>query len=104
MDVMLMDVPTVRGDAPAVVEPVCPAVFEAAAIVEAEWIRLRRSSAPVHHATCGLRARLRSRRRVRTVVTTMPTSHPLTAQHGRLRPRRPVGAVWARERSPPIWS
>ncbi|WP_205866305.1 hypothetical protein [Mycobacterium sp. IS-1264] len=101
---MLMDVPTVRGDAPAVVEPVCPAVFEAAAIVEAEWIRLRRSSAPVHHASCGLRARLRSRRRVRTVVTTMPTSHPLTAQHGRLRPRRPVGAVWARERSPPIRS
>lgn len=100
----MMDVPTVRGDAPAVVEPVCPAVFEAAAIVEAEWIRLRRSSAPVHHATWGLRARLRSRRRVRTVVTTMPTSQPLTAQHGRLRPRRPVGAVWARERSPPIRS
>lgn len=44
---MLMDIAT---------EPVCPAVIEAAAIAEAEWMRLRPPGGPVGHMACELPA------------------------------------------------
>lgn len=86
----------------SVVEPVCPAVDEAAAIVEAEWMRLTRPSEPARHPTGELPAPRRSTRRTRTLARTAPTRSECPP-HARVRRARwPVSPVWARERSPPV--
>ncbi|WP_156737964.1 hypothetical protein [Mycobacterium scrofulaceum] len=84
-----------------VVEPGCPALSEAAAIVEAEWIRLRRASEPARHPTCELPSARRCRRRAVTTVSTDPTGTALSTRARGRRTRWPVSLVWARERSPP---
>ena len=86
---MLMDI---------AVEPVCPAVIEAAAIVEAEWMRLR---PPGGHVVCELPAPSQCRHRPRNVVTTKPRPPARPSRSAELRLRWPVHTVWARERSPP---
>ena len=89
---MLMDI---------AVEPVCPAVIEAAAIVEAEWMRLRPPGGPGGHVVCELPAPRTARRPPRTVVTIKPRPPARPCRSAELRLRWPVRAVWARERSPP---
>jgi hypothetical protein len=83
------------------VEPACAAIREAAAIVEAEWMRLRRPSVPVRYPNCELPAARRERRRTSTLVSIAPTrvrrSTPPRAADGRW----PASLVWARQRSPP---
>ncbi|WP_139273302.1 hypothetical protein [Mycobacterium paraffinicum] len=85
----------------SVVEPGCPALSEAAAIVEAEWIRLRRPSEPARHPTCELPSARRCRRRTGTIVCTEPTGAVPSARVRGHEPRWAVSPVWARERSPP---
>ncbi|ORV81784.1 hypothetical protein AWC11_24850 [Mycobacterium interjectum] len=99
--VMLMGLDPLSKQQVTVAAPVCPALIEAAAIVEAEWMRLRPSSGPVRHVTRELPAPVRGRRRPHTVVTTKPTPRPGPTRRGELRIRWPVPRVWARERSPP---
>jgi hypothetical protein len=95
VDVVLMGVTSV-------VEPACAAISEAAAIVEAEWMRLRRPSVPVRYPKCELPAARRGRRRTTTLVSIAPTrvrcSTPPRATDGRWL----VSLVWARQRSPPL--
>ncbi len=79
----------------------CPALFEAAAIVEAEWMRLRPSGRPARRVTCELPAPQRGRRPAHTLVTTKPRPRRRPTRDGELRVRRPARTVWARERSPP---
>ncbi|WP_156736834.1 hypothetical protein [Mycobacterium sp. E3298] len=85
----------------SVVEPGCPALCEAAAIVEAEWIRLRRPSGPARHPTCELPSVRRRRRRTGTIVSTEPTDTACSTHARGRRTDWPVSLVWARERSPP---
>lgn len=95
VDVMLMGVTSV-------VEPVCPAMTEAAAIVEAEWIRLRRPSEPARHPVCELPSARRCPPRTNTMVArdSRPTKcSPRTRRHV---DRCPISLVWARQRSPPV--
>ena len=94
VDVVLMGVTT--G-----VEPACPALSEAAAIVEAEWMRLSRPSEPVRPPGEFPAAR-RCRRRRSTMVSTESTRAGRTTHPGGRRPRWPVSLVWARQRSPPM--
>lgn len=94
VDVVLMGVTSV-------VEPVCPALSEAAAIVEAEWMRLSRPSEPAR-PPCEFPAARRCRRRTRTVVSTESTRAGGATHPGNRRPRRSVSLVWARQRSPPV--
>lgn len=75
-----------------VTEPVCPAMIEAAAIVEAEWIRLQRPSTPVRNATCENPARAMAATSARHGVprtsappapdSRPPTGHPMAGIHG----------------------
>jgi hypothetical protein len=77
------------------------ALRDAAAIVEAEWLRLGPSRGPFQDVAC---ERPAPRRRVplpRTVVTTMPRPRTRSAHPSELRLQWPVSNVWARERSPP---
>jgi hypothetical protein len=94
VDVVLMGVTSV-------VEPVCPVVREAAAIVEAEWIRLRRRSEPARYSSCEFPAARRCPCRMSTLVSTESTrAGHLTHTLGR-QVRSPVSLIWARQRSPP---
>jgi hypothetical protein len=77
------------------------AMIEAAAIVEAEWVRLRPSRGPVDDVACDRPAPRPHLPRARTLVTTKPTPRARPIHAGELRLRWPVRAVWARERSPP---
>jgi hypothetical protein len=83
-------------------EPVCPAMIEAAAIVEAEWMRLRPPGGPACRVTCERPAPRISRSPLRTGVTTEPRRHVRPSCRAELRLRWPVSMVWARERSPPV--
>jgi hypothetical protein len=96
VDVVLMGVTSV-------VEPACAAISEATAIVEAEWMRLRRPSVPVRHPDCELPAARRDPRRTTTLVSTMPTRIRRSTRARATRGRWLASLVWARERSPP-WS
>ncbi len=98
---MLMGIDPLSKQQVMVAAPVCPALIEAAAIVEAEWMRLRPSSGPARHVTCELPAPQRDRCLPHTVVTTKPTPPAGRTRCGELPVRRPVRRVWARERSPP---
>lgn len=84
------------------VVPACPAILEAAAIVEAEWMRLRSPGGPVGDVTCERPAPSRCRRPARTIVTTKRRQHDRPSRGAELRVRWPVSPVWARERSPPV--
>lgn len=88
--------------ATSVAEPACPALSEAAAIVEAEWIRLERLGGPARHAVCELPAARRCRRRTGTAVSTDSAGTRRYASTRERRARWPVSPVWARQRSPPI--
>ena len=81
--------------------PVCPAMIEAAAIVEAEWMRLRPPGGPGGHVVRELPAPRTARRPPRIVVTTKPRPPARPSRGAELRLRWPVHTVWARERSPP---
>ncbi|MGB8391182.1 hypothetical protein [Mycobacterium sp.] len=83
-----------------VAEPVCPAMIEAAAIVEAEWIRLRRPSRPVR-LTGEIPASRRCRRRARTTVTAQPPPRVCSTSARELGFQWPICMVLARQRSPP---
>ncbi|WP_156749726.1 hypothetical protein [Mycobacterium sp. E1747] len=85
----------------SVVEPGCPALSEAAAIVEAEWIRLRRPSEPARHPTSELPSARRCPRRTGTIVFTEAAGTTASTRPLGRRTRWPVSVVWARERSPP---
>jgi hypothetical protein len=82
-------------------QPVCPAMIEAAAIVEAEWMRLRPPVAPVGDVACELPAPRPHRDAPLSVVTTRPWPHDRASRRAELGLRWPVWTVWARERSPP---
>ncbi|ORW39080.1 hypothetical protein AWB89_22935 [Mycobacterium paraense] len=82
-------------------EPVCPAIIEAAAIVEAEWMRLNPSSRPAPRVTCELPAPRHVRRPAHTLVATQRRPRALPTCGTQLRVRWPACRVWARERSPP---
>jgi hypothetical protein len=87
-------------------EPACPAMVEAAAIVEAEWIRLRRSGAPVRHAVaelpvCELPEAERCRRRPLAAVTTERGRGAPLGGRGERGSHWAARIVWARGRSPP---
>lgn len=75
-----------------IVLPECPAIIEAAAIVEAEWMRLSTPATPVRRVTCS------------TLVTTMPPPRTCVTPGDELRVRWPAGRVRARQRSPPAWA
>ncbi|OBJ26148.1 hypothetical protein A5659_17350 [Mycobacterium sp. 1165196.3] len=94
MDVVLMGVTSV-------VEPACAAIREAAAIVEAEWMRLRRPSVPVRYPNCELPAARRGRRGATTLVSLAPTRVRRSTRPRATDGRWPVSLVWARQRSPP---
>jgi hypothetical protein len=94
VDVVLMGVTSVA-------EPACAAIREAAAILEAEWMRLRRPSVPVRHPNCELPAARRDPRRMTTLVSTMPTRIRCSTRPSAIKGRWPASLVWARERSPP---
>jgi hypothetical protein len=97
----LMGIDPLSKQQVTIAAPVCPALIEAAAIVEAEWMRLRPSSDPARHVTCELPAPRPGRCRPHTSVTTKPTPRTGPTRCGELPVRRPVHRVWARERSPP---
>ncbi|MCV7099851.1 hypothetical protein [Mycobacterium palustre] len=82
-------------------EPVCPAMIEAAAIVGAEWMRLRPPGEPACYVTCERPAPRTSPRTLRAKVTTRPRPPARPWRRADLRLRWPVSMVWARERSPP---
>ncbi|WP_133160819.1 hypothetical protein [Mycobacterium ahvazicum] len=86
------------------IEPCCPALVEAAAIVEAEWIRVRCSSEKGAHVTGGLPARRPGPRRASTVVTVGPTPYAGSVEQARPDARWQVSMVWPRQRSPPLHS
>lgn len=94
VDVVLMGVTSV-------VEPACAAIREAAAIVEAEWMRLRRPSVPVRYPDYELPAARRGPRRTTTLVATVPSRVGCSTRPRVTRGRWPVSLVWARQRSPP---
>ncbi|OBF56369.1 hypothetical protein A5756_11145 [Mycobacterium sp. 852002-53434_SCH5985345] len=94
MDVVLMGVASV-------VEPVCPVMHEAAAIVEAEWVRLRRESEPARHPSCEFPTARRCRRQTSTLVSTESTRAGRAAHTLGRRTRWPASLIWARQRSPP---
>ncbi|WP_221044438.1 hypothetical protein [Mycobacterium senriense] len=85
----------------SVVEPACAAISEAAAIVEAEWMRLRRPSVPVRYPDYELTAARRGRRRTTTLVATVPLRVGCSTRPRAAGARWPVSLVWARQRSPP---
>ncbi|ORA11550.1 hypothetical protein [Mycobacterium arosiense] len=95
VDVVLMGVTSV-------VEPACAAISEAAAIVEAEWMRLRRPSLPVRYPNCELPAARAARPRTTILVYTMPTRVMCSTSPRATTGRWPVSLVWARQRSPPL--
>lgn len=84
------------------VEPVCPALREAAAIVEAEWIRLSRLGGPAEQPVGELPAARRCPRRTGTVVSTEPAGTGLSTRTRGHQARWPVSVVLARQRSPPL--
>ncbi|OBB80929.1 hypothetical protein A5760_17840 [Mycobacterium colombiense] len=94
VDVVLMGVTSV-------VEPACAALREAAAIVEAEWMRLRRPSVPVRYPSRELPAARRGPRRTTTLASIMPTRTRCSTHPQDTGGRWPVSLVWARQRSPP---
>ncbi len=82
-------------------EPESSAVLEAAAIVEAEWVRLTRVGPPDWHGAAELPdARRRVRRHSTMVTLDRERPEPLGASSGP-RPHWAAHTVWARERSPP---
>jgi hypothetical protein len=94
VDVVLMGVTSV-------VEPACAAISEAAAIVEAEWMRLRRPSVPVRYPEGELPAARLGRRRATTLVCTTDARAGCSTRPGATDGPWPVSSVWARQRSPP---
>lgn len=76
----------VQGDTTIAAEPECPVILEAVAIVQAEYRRLRRASAPVRLVTCELPVARRCRQRARIRERGLHWA-----------PRW----MWARQRSPP---
>ncbi|WP_131811904.1 hypothetical protein [Mycobacterium mantenii] len=86
----------------SVAEPACPALSEAAAIVEAEWIRLGRLGGPARHAVCELPAARQCRPRTGTAVSTEPAGRRRNTPTRGRSARLPVFLVWARQRSPPL--
>lgn len=98
---MLMGVDSLSKQQVTSDSPVCPAVIEAAAIVEAEWMRLSLSGRPARRVTCERPAPRQDRRRAGAFVTTQPSPRTLPPGGAELRVRRPSCRVWARERSPP---
>lgn len=84
-----------------VIEPGCAAMFEAAAIVEAEWIRLNRTSDPARHPAGDSPAARRCPRRTRTKVSTESRCTGSSTHARGCRPRWRADIIRARERSPP---
>ncbi len=98
---MLMGVESFSKQQVTTVVPACPALIEAAAIVEAEWMRLSPSSPPARRVTCELPAPRQAQRPAHTLVTTKPRPRSRPTRGGELRFRWPARTVLARERSPP---
>jgi hypothetical protein len=88
-------------DVVLILELACPAVNEAAAIVEAEWIRLVRRSGAVRHVTRELPAARRCRPLTRTTTTTQPRHRLLSGSARGQGPHWSPRQVRARQRSPP---
>jgi hypothetical protein len=83
-------------------EPLCPALDDAAEIVQAEWLRMVRPVADVGAVAAELPAPRRPGSTVRTLVVRLPQLQRGTVSRGRpQRAGRPIGTVWPRQRSPP---
>ncbi|OBG75129.1 hypothetical protein A5700_02350 [Mycobacterium sp. E1214] len=94
MDVVLMGVTSVD-------ELACAAISEAAAIVEAEWIRLRRPGMPVRHPAGELPAARALPRHTATAIGTIAPRRTASTRSRVSRGRWPAAPIWARQRSPP---
>lgn len=86
------------------IDSACAALSEATAIVQAEWIRLRRPVMEDADHPCELPAARPFPRRTTTLAGTTPSRAGRCTRSRVARSRWLVVPIWARERSPPLHS